>query len=276
MLLVEELQGAFRDRCAWELVADRGFPSAQLFAVLSSKLSGFTIRLRLISWVEIKGVYAQVKDHLEAGRIRPGERVWATLGSGRQGQPRTTAWLVVNQTVAQLPKHKQNKGTHREQQRRHKAKLHHLENKGAKSKPPSEIAKKYSQTWVLFTTAASVQAAVSHYAMRMSIEETFRDWHHGWNVRQAVQCLSQEAYVNRRGGIVVVAYHLQMELGLALSQSAEGKLRRAQWTVTDRVSLFWCGQRVFSDPGHSWAPWLERQWQHLLTPNMAYQLQQAA
>lgn len=276
MTLVEELQAAFPHGWAWELVADRGFPSAQLFAVLSCKLSSFTIRLRLISWVEIKGVYAQVKDHLQTGRIRPGERVRATLGSGRQGQPPTAAWVVANQAVAQLPKHKQNNGTQREQARRHKAKVHHLENKGAKSKPPSEIAKKYSQTWVLFTTAASVQTAVTHYAMRMSIEETFRDWHHGWKVRQAVQGLSQEAHVNRTVGIVVVAYRLQMELGLALSQSAEGKLRRAQWTVTDRVSLFWCGQRLFSDPGYDWAPWLERQWQHLITPNMAYELQQAA
>jgi hypothetical protein len=77
-------------------------------------------------------------------------------------------------------------------------------------------------------------------------------------------------------GIVEVAYRLQMELGLALSQSAQGKLRRAQWTVTHRVIVFWCGQRVFSDPGHDWVPWMSRQWQHLITPEIACELQQAA
>jgi hypothetical protein len=184
--------------------------------------------------------------------------------------------VVVNQTVAVLPKHKQNNGTQRERARRQKAKVRHLENKGAKSKPPSEIARKYSQTWVLFTTAASVQAAVTHYAERMFIEETFRDWHDGWKLRPAVRNLSQEAHVNRMVGIVVVAYRLQMELGLALTQSPQGKLRRAQWTVTDRVSLFWCGQRVFSDPGYDWAPWLQAQWQRLITSDMTHQLQQAA
>lgn len=276
MTLVEELQAAFPDGCPWELVADRGFPNAQLFAELTNRLTRFTIRLRLISWVEIKGVYAQVKDHLETGRVRPGERVRATLGSGRKGQPRTKAWIVVSEAVAALPKHKQNKGSRREQQRRRTAKARHLANKGANTKPPSEVAKKYSQTWILFTTADSVQAAVTHYAMRMPIEETFRDWHHGWKVRKAVENLTEESHVNRVIGVVVVAYRLQMELGLVLSESAEGKLRRAQWTVTDRVSLFWCGQRIFGDPGHDWAPWLNYQWQHLVCPDMADELQRAA
>ena len=57
MMLVEKLQAAFPQGCAWELVADRGFPSAQLLAVLSTMLSSFTIRLRLISWVEIAEVH---------------------------------------------------------------------------------------------------------------------------------------------------------------------------------------------------------------------------
>ena len=41
--------------------------------------------------------------------------------------------------------------------------------------------------------------------------------------------------------------------------------RRAQWTVTDRVSWFWCGQHLFDDPGYDWGAWLTAQWPVLLT-----------
>jgi hypothetical protein len=37
-----------------------------------------------------------------------------------------------------------------------------------------------------------------------------------------------------------------------------------QWTVTDRVSWFWCGQRLFHDPGYDWRAWLAAQWKDLI------------
>ena len=43
-----------------------------------------------------------------------------------------------------------------------------------------------------------------------------------------------------------------------------GQRRRAQWTVTDRVSWFWCGQRLFDDPGYDWSGWLAQQWESLV------------
>ena len=46
-------------------------------------------------------------------------------------------------------------------------------------------AQRHAQTWVLFTTASTVAHAVAEYAQRMSIEETFRDWHSRWGVRAA-------------------------------------------------------------------------------------------
>ena len=57
-----------------------------------------------------------------------------------------------------------------------------------------------------------------------------------------------------------------MHLGRRLSADAAGQRRRAQWTVTDRVSWFWCGQRLFDDPGYDWSAWLAQQWDRLTEP----------
>ncbi len=67
-------------------------------------------------------------------------------------------------------------------------------------------------------------------------------------------------------GLVSLAYGLQVELGWRLSQSALGQWRRAQWTVTNRVSLFWCGQQLFQDGGYDWRDWLKAQWAQLIVP----------
>jgi len=52
-----------------------------------------------------------------------------------------------------------------------------------------------------------------------------------------------------------------MYLGQRVSVDPIGQQRRAQWTVTDRVSWFWCGQRLFADPGYDWSGWLAQQWE---------------
>ena len=105
----------------------------------------------------------------------------------------------------------------------------------------------------------------------MPIAETFRDWHSGWGVRAAVVDLPTEAMVNRLIGVVCLTYNLQMHLGQRVSVDPRGQQRRAQWTVTDRVSWFWCGQRLFDDPGHDWSGWLAQQWEHLGQPVAAVQ-----
>jgi hypothetical protein len=113
-----------------------------------------------------------------------------------------------------------------------------------------------------------VQAA-AEYAQRMPIEETFRDWHSGWGVRAAVVALPTEAMVDRLIGVVCVTYSLQMQLGQRCSVDPLGQQRRAQWTVTDRVSWFWCGQRLLNDPGYDWSPWLAAQWEALPRPQVS-------
>jgi hypothetical protein len=276
LALVQQLQVAFPPSQRWVLVADRGFPSARLFAQLGEQQTDWTVRLRLSDWVEVGGVYGQVHAHLEAGRLRTGERVAARLGRGTADQPFVVAWIVVNTEVALPPKHKRNLGTRREREARAKAQAQHHKHKGRKSRPPSATAQRYAQTWVLCTTAPTVAEAVRQYAARMTIEQTFREWHQGWNLRAATAALPSEGAVVRLVGCVCLTYRLQIELGLRFSQDRQGQQRRAQWTVTDRVSYFWCGQHLLQDPGADWSIWLAAQWDRLTMPDFETPLAEAA
>jgi hypothetical protein len=267
LALIQQLQQAFPTGVRWTLVADRGFPSALLFAQLRRGGTDFSVRLRLSDWVMVDRVDAPVRAHLTAGRLVVGQRTAATMGRGTVAQPLVPAAIVVSAAVVTPPRHKQNPGTARE--RAHRAKQHaqHRKHKpGRKTTPPSAVAQRYAQTWVLFTTALTVAQAVAEYAGRMSIEETYRDWHHHWAVRAAVVALPTEAMVARLIGIVCLAYTVQMHLGQRVSADSVGQRRRAPWTVTDRVSWFWCGQRLFDDQGYDWTDWLDQQWKRLEWP----------
>jgi hypothetical protein len=264
LALVAQLQHAFPAGQRWTLVADRGFPSAALFAQLQQGDTDFSVRLRLSDWVTVGGVYATVATHLEAGRLEVGQPTAATIGRGRPDQPLVPGWVVVSAAVTALPKHKQNPGTVRERATRARRHAQHRKHKrGRKTSPPSPTAQRYAQTWVLFTTAPTLTQAVSEYAGRMTIEETYRDWHHHWAVRTAAVALPTEARVARLIGMVCLAYTLQMHLGRRVLTAPETQQRRTQWTVTERVSWFWCGQRLFTDPGYDWSTWLAQQWASL-------------
>ena len=264
LALIQQLQPAFPAGVRWTLVADRGFPSAVLFTQLRQGGTDFSVRLRLSDWVTVDRVYAPVRAHLLTGRLVVGQRTAAMIGRGTVAQPLVPAAIVVSAAVVTPPRHKQNPGTASE--RAHRAKQHaqHRKHKqGRKTKPPSAVAQRYAQTWVLFTTASTVAQAVAEYAGRMSVEETYRDWHHHWAVRAAVVGLPTEAMVARLIGVVCLAYTVQMHLGQRVSRDPRSQQRRAQWTVTDRISWFWCGQRLFTDPGYDWSSWLTQQWESL-------------
>ena len=270
--LIQRLQGAFPPSVSWSMVADRGFPSAALFAQLRQAGTSFSVRLRLNVWVTVAGVYAMVAEHLEAGRLVVGQRTAATMGCGQRDQPLVSGWIAVSAAIVVPPKHKRNPGTERERAKRAQAHVKHRARKyGRHTTPPSATARRYAQTWVLFTTAPTVAHAVAEYTQRMAIEETFRDWHSGWGVRHVVVALPTETMVDRLIGVVCLTYSLQMSLGQRLSADPLGQQRRAQWTVTNRVSWFWCGQQLFHDPGYDWRAWLATQWSgliDLLVPSM--------
>jgi hypothetical protein len=56
LALIRRLQAAFPAGIRWRLVADRGFPSAALFAQLRQGGTDFSVRLRLSDWVTVAGV----------------------------------------------------------------------------------------------------------------------------------------------------------------------------------------------------------------------------
>jgi hypothetical protein len=101
------------------------------------------------------------------------------------------------------------------------------------------------------------------YAGRMSIEEMYRDGHHHWAVRAAVVGLPAEAMVACLIGVVCLAYTVQRHLGQRVSGDPRSQQRRAQWTATDRISWFWCDQRLFTDLGYDWSGWLAQPWESL-------------
>ena len=264
LALIQQLQQAFPAGVRWTLVADRGFPSAVLFAQLRQGGTDFSVRLRLSDWVTVDRVYATVSAHLAAWSLGVGQRTAAMIGRGTVAQPLVPAAIVVSAAVVTPPRHKQNPGTARERAQRAKQHAQHRKHKqGRKTTPPSAVAQRYAQTWVLFTTASTVAQAVTEYAGRMSIEETYRDWHHHWAVRAAVVGLPTETMVARLIGVVCLAYTVQMHLGQRLSVDPLGQQRRTQWTVTSRISWFWCGQQLFTDPGYDWSGWLAQQWESL-------------
>jgi hypothetical protein len=143
LALIRRRQAAFPPGVYWTLVADRGFPSAALFALLRQGGTGFSVRLRLSDWGTVAGVYAMVAAPLEAGRLVDGQRTAAGRGRGRPDQPLVPGWVVVSTVVAAPPKHKQNPGTVRERARRAKAHAQHRAHKqGRKTKPPSAAAQR--------------------------------------------------------------------------------------------------------------------------------------
>jgi hypothetical protein len=143
LALIQQLQPAFPAGVRWTLVADRGFPSAALFAQLRQGNTDFSIRLRVSDWVTVRGVYATVATHLAVGRLVVGQRTAAAMGRGQPAQPLVRGWIVVSAAVANLPKHKQNPGTARERAKRARAPAQHRAHKqGRKTKPPSATAQR--------------------------------------------------------------------------------------------------------------------------------------
>lgn len=73
-----------------------------------------------------------------------------------------------------------------------------------------------------------------------------------------------------------MASWLHIERGVRCSLDPQGQMRRAQWTVTDRVRFFWWAHQLLTDAGADWRAWLAEQWDHLITPDTEIPLAEAA
>jgi len=143
LALIQQLQQAFPTGGRWTLVADRGLPSARLFAQLLQGGTDFSVRLRLRDWVMVDRGYAPVSAHLAAGRLVVGQRTAATMGRGTVEQPLVPAAIVVSAAVVPPPRHKQNPGTARERAQRAKQHAQHRQHtQGRTTTPPSAVAQR--------------------------------------------------------------------------------------------------------------------------------------
>ena len=113
LALSQQLQPACPTEVRWTLGADRGLPSARLFAQVRQGGTACSVRWRWRAWALVDRVYAPVRAHLAAGRLVVGQRTAATRGRGPVEQPRVAAAIVVSAAVVTPPRHQQTPGTAR-------------------------------------------------------------------------------------------------------------------------------------------------------------------
>jgi hypothetical protein len=87
----------------------------------------------------------------------------------------------------------------------------------------------------------------------MASAETYRDGPHHGAVRTAVVGLPTAAMVGRLSGGVCCASTMQRHLGQRVGVAPMSQQRRSQWTVTERISWFWCFHQLCTDPGYAWS-----------------------
>jgi len=251
-------------RSALDAGADRGLPSAGLLAQGRQGGTDVSVRLRWSAGGTVDRGSAMGVEHGEAGRLRGGQRTAAMLGRGGPTQPRGPGWVVGSAAVAALPQQKQNPGTLRERAQRATVQAQpRAHQQGRKTQPPSAVVQRDAQPWGLLSPAATVAQAVAEDAGRRSIAATYRDWPPHWAVRAAVVALPTAAMVARLIGLVCLAYAGQRPLGQRVRAAPLGQRRRAQWTVTKRVSWGWGGHQLCADPGYAWRGGRAQQWESL-------------
>jgi len=227
------------------LVADRGFPSQQLFRTLRSVGWGWTVRLRAGMGVTVNGESLLVRDLLGRARIS-GWTGWAgAYGRGAKAIPAT---LVVGRGLPVWPLHQRTEGSQRPRAARQ------AERQRTRRYRYASVSE--TDTWmVLCTTQPTWRAAVSGYRKRWATEGSYRDaqsgWdgQHGWDLEptltQAGSAIQAEALV----GLWALGTLLQTYLGRQVVQGpAAVQAVARQWTTTGRLSVWAHGQMAWREP----------------------------
>jgi hypothetical protein len=236
------------------LVADRGFPSLKFFACLArwqTQLAlGATIRLRAGDWVRRPdGAAVKVAD-LEADLALDQWRVLPACYQQRgRGGPAMT--LVVGRGEPEVPRHQRGPADTARRAARAAARLAYLRSK----RQPHAAAT--DRVWALLTTAPTAGEAVAYYRQRFPTEPTYRDLK-SWELEAVAGQETSATHLDGLVGLAALGYLLQAALGAAAGQTddASARARQAQWSTTDRLSVFWRGRQVLHDRAHDWQPWL--------------------
>lgn len=244
------------------LVADRGFPSLKLFRCLEQLGWGWTIRLRAKLNVGIDGEVHKLRDLIQASR--PGQ--WtcrpSTYGTGRQ---RVAGHLVMGRgdALPVLPRHQANPGslTHRKRQQT-------LRQREVRGKHPGRKTTLAQQTdgWViLFTSHPDWLPACTSYTTRWPTEGSYRDaqsgydGQHGWQLEEATTRLTDAARVDCLFGLWAVGALLQTWIGHQVGQPTAPRPVldvRAQWTTSNRLSVWMRGRFALTDLSGDLHAWL--------------------
>jgi len=227
------------------LVADRGFPSQQLFRTLRALGWGWTVRLRAGMGVTVAGEGLLVRDLL--GRARPtGWTVWA--GAYGRGSKAIPATLVVGRGLPVWPRHQRTEGSQRHRVARQSERLRTRRYRYA------HVSE--TDAWmVLCTTQPTWRAAVGSYRKRWATEGSYRDaqsgWdgQHGWDLEPVLAQARSAGHAEAVVGLWALGTLLQTWLGSQVVQGpAPVQAVAAQWTTTGRLSVWAQGQCALREP----------------------------
>jgi hypothetical protein len=244
------------------LLADRGFPSRELFATLRQLHWGWTIRLRAKSYVTAAGRACWAKDLLSES-AKPTWRSWSCRYETNPTAPPGT--LIIGQGLPVLPWHQRTPGSLRHRAAQAATRTRHLQ-----AKHPGRSADDSVETdaWViLFSSCAHVRAVAQGYRSRWTTEGTYRDaqggWdgRHGWDLEAVVARQTHVWMVERLVGLWAMGSLLQCWIGAQTLRPNAPALLDAhlrQWATTPRLSIWARGQCALTDPRGLLHDWLQQ------------------
>jgi hypothetical protein len=261
--LIREVAASWPAARPVHLLADRGFPSRDLFRTLGAVGWGWTVRLGARSLVTVDGHERWAKDLVATAKAG----CWqdyptATYGSAT---PCVPGRLAVGKDLTVLPAHQANPSSlahrsHRRQQRLAQIGRKHQAKRGGKGDAAA------TDGWViLFTTHPTARAAAASYRLRWPIESSFRDAQSGgdgragWDLERTLQRVSEAGRVERIVGLWALGTLLQTWVGAATTTAILPEAIAAEvasWTTTGRLSIWMRGRLALTDRRGRLAAWL--------------------
>ena len=252
-LLTRTLAAWPADR-ALHLVADRGFPSVELFLTLTRRVGtrcvGFTIRLRMGDYVTlVDGRSVAVGALVDATGVASWRCLVASYVRSKTTGP--ASQLVIGREEPLYPLHQRGPGDQARRASRAAQRAAYLQRKGQ----PNAIA--HDGIWALLTTETTAAAAVAQYRKRFSTEGMYQDWM-AWNLERIATREPDPTCLDSMLGIAALTYVVQSVIGAAAGRTRipELRARQQQWTTTDRLSVAWRGRQVLHDYAFPWQPFV--------------------
>jgi hypothetical protein len=260
--LLRQVAGAWpagADRPA-HLLADRGFPSHELFRTLRQLGWHWTVRLRARGTLAVDGQPRPLRALLATASTAR----WTTWGAGYgQGAKAIPGTLAIGRGLRVLPRHQRDAASLGHQARRRAQRLRDL---AAKHPGRGPATTPDLEAWVLlFSSLPTWRAAATGYRRRWPVEGTFRDaqggWDgaHGWHLDRAVARRDDGPAVEAIVGLWAPATLLQSWIGHQTAQpDAPTPVQRVvgQWTTTGRLSLLARGRFALTEPNGRLRHWL--------------------